>query len=264
MSGELFYRVNEWVIFGGLLAVILLATEIGFRLGRRVQPNINEPTRSHNATIEAAALGLLALLLGFTFSMAMARYETRKRLVIEEANAIGATVLSARFLSEPQRTEVANLLRRYVEVRLSFYEAGIDREELRETNAETEQIHPALWSHAVAAGEKNPQGHPTSFFIASLNEVIDFQAKRLAAKEDHVPELVIELLYGATILALGLVGYGCGLGGRRNFLSTTTAALLIASVILVIMDLDRPRRGIIKVSQQSLLNLRDSLNKSAP
>jgi len=101
-------------------------------------------------------------------------------------------------------------------------------------------------------------------FITSLNEVLDFQAKRLAAKEDHVPELVVELLYGATILSLGLVGYGCGLGGHRNFLSTTTAALLIVSVILVIVDLDRPRRGLIKVSQQSLLTLRDSLSKSAP
>jgi hypothetical protein len=78
--------------------------------------------------------------------------------------------------------EVTSLLRRYVEVRLSFYKAGIDIDELRETNEETEQIHNALWSHAVAAGEKDPQGSPTSLFIASLNEVIDFQAKRLAAK----------------------------------------------------------------------------------
>jgi len=88
--------------------------------------------------------------------------------------------------------------------------------------------------------------------------------KRLAAKEDHVPELVVELLYGATILSPGLVGYGCRLGGRRNFLPTTTAAFLIASVILFVVDLDRPRRGLIKVRQQSLITLWDNLSKSAP
>ncbi len=92
---------------GGSSRSILLATEIGFRLGRRVQPSINESARAHNATIEAAVLGVLALLLGFTFAMAMSRYESRKQLVIGEANAIG-TYLSPRPVPpEPQRTGVA-------------------------------------------------------------------------------------------------------------------------------------------------------------
>lgn len=264
MSGKLFYGMNEWVILGGLFVLILLATEIGFRLGHRVRPSNKEPIKSHHGTIEAAGLGLLALLLSFTFALAMSRYENRKQLVIGEANAIGTAFLRAQFLPDPHKTEVATLLRRYVDVRLSFYQAGVDPEKLNETNEETDQIHDALWAHAVAVGGKAPQENPTTLFIQSLNDVIDFQAKRLAAKDDHVPPLVLRLLYGVTILVLGVVGYGYGLGGRRDLLSTTAAALLITSVILVILDLDRPRRGLIKVSQQSLLTLRDSLNKSAP
>jgi len=172
MSGELFYGMNEGIIFVLLFALILGAVEIGFRLGRRVHPSKKEPTRSQYATIQAAVLGLLALLLGFTFSRSMSRYETRRQLVVGEANAIGTAFLRTRFLPEPQRTEITTLLRRYVDVLLSFYQAGIDPDKLRETNKETNQIQNTLWSHAVAAGEKDSRSSPVALFIDSLNDAL--------------------------------------------------------------------------------------------
>ena len=264
VSGELLYGVKEWVIFAALIGLILSATEIGFQLGRRARSSTDEPARSENITIQAAVLGLLALLLGFTFSISISRYENGKYLVIDESNAIGTTFLRARLLPEPYRKEVSNLLRRYVDVLLEFYGAGIDKRKLQEVKDEAERMQNELWSHAVEVGEKDLRAVTTGLFIQSLNEVIDLHAKRLWYMENHVPEIIFIVLYGVSIMSMGLVGYGCGLEGHRNLISTVTAAILIASVILVIVDLDRPGLGLIKVSQQSLIRLQDNLNKIAP
>ncbi len=264
MPGELLYGVKEWVIFVALFGLIFSATEIGFQIGRRLRSNIDDASRSEYNTIQGAVLGLLALLLGFTFAMSISRYQAGKELIIDESNAIGTTFLRARFLPEPYGSEVSNLMRRYVDILLKFYGSGIDPKKLREANDETERIQNELWSRAVAVGERDPRAVTRGLFIQSLNAVIDLHAKRLWVKENHVPEIIFILLYGAAIMSMGLVGSGWGLGGRRNLISTVTAAILIVSVILVIVDLDRPKRGLIQVNQQSLIRLRDSLNRGAP
>ena len=264
MSEEIFYRIDLWILFAALLVCLLAAAEIGFLLGRRARPDIDDRTRSQINTIQAAVLGMLALLLGFTFSMSTSRYEIRKQLVLEESNAIGTTFLRAQLLPEPHRREASNLLRRYVDIRLEFYRAGIVPELLHQASDKTEKTHKELWSHAVAVGEKDPRAVTTGLFIQSLNEMIDLHSKRMAALENHVPEVVFLLLYLVSIIALGMLGYRCGLGGRRSLLMAMTTALLIAFVILIIMDLDRPRRGLIQVSQQRLIDLQESLRKPFP
>lgn len=120
-------------------------------------------------------------------------------------------------------------------------------------------MHKQLWSLAAALGEKNPLAITIGLFLQSLNETIDLHAKRMTALENHVPEIILILLYFVAIMVTGVIGYGCGLGGYRNFFVTAMASILIASVILVIIDLDRPRRGLIRVSQTRMVELRDSL-----
>jgi hypothetical protein len=262
--GEVLYGINEWILFAAFLVCLFAAIEIGFLLGRRVRSVIDDRARSHVNMIQAAVLGMLALLLGFTFSMSMSRFETRKQLVLEESNAIGTTFLRAQLLPEPQRTEVSNLLQDYVGIRLEFFRAGIDPVMLRQASDRTEQTHRELWSRAVAEGKRDPRAVTTGVFIQSLNEMIDLHAKRMTALENHVPEVIFILLYLVSILTLGMVGYGCGLGTRRNLLMTMTAAFLIASIVLVIVDLDRPRRGLVKVSQQRLIDLQENLRKPLP
>ena len=261
MSEEIFYRIDLWILFAALLVCLLAAAEIGFLLGRRARPDIDEYTRSQINTIQAAVLGMLALLLGFTFSMSTSRYEVRKQLVLDESNAIGTTFLRAQLLPEPQRKDTSDLLRRYVDIRLKFYSAGIEQVLLRQAIEKTEQTHKELWSHAAAVGEKDPRAITTGLFIQSLNEMIDLHSKRMAALENHVPEVVFILLYLVSIMAMGMVGYGCGLGGRRSLVMAMTTAFLIALVILIVLDLDRPARGLVKVSQQRLIDLQESLRK---
>jgi uncharacterized membrane protein len=264
VSEEIFYRIDLWILFAAFLACLLAAAEIGFLLGRRAQSDVDDRTRSQMNTIQAAVLGMLALLLGFTFSMATSRYEIRKQLVLEESNAIGTTFLRAQLLSEPQRKETSRLLRRYVDIRLEFYRAGIDPVMLRQAADKTEQTHKELWSHAVTLGQKDPRAITTGLFIQSLNEMIDLHSKRMAALENHVPEVVFILLYIVSIIALGMLGYGCGLGGRRSLLMAMTTAFLITLVVVIIMDLDRPRRGLVQVSQKRLIDLQESLRTSFP
>jgi hypothetical protein len=264
LSGEMLFGWNEWLIVTVVIASLLFATEVGFRLGRRVRSKSNELTKSQINMLQAASLGLLALMLGFTFLMALTRFDTRKQLVLEEANAIGTTYLRAQLLPSTERKEVSNLLRRYVDVRLEFYQAGINQKKLQKIDVETEKLHRALWAYAIAASGQDAKAIPIGLFIQSLNEVIDLHAKRVTAMENHVPESIFILLLFVAILSLGLVGYGAGIGRDRNLLPTLISVFLIASVLLLIMDLDRPRRGLIKVSQQSMIDLRETLSRSVP
>ncbi len=261
VPNELFYDVDLWLILVASVGGFLLATEAGFLLGRRSQSSTDDHSRSQIYTIQGAALGLLALLLGFTFAMAMSRYDLRKQMVLEESNAIGTTFLRAQLLPEPTRQEVSNLLRRYVEVRLEFYAAGNDRKRLSEVRNQSERLQNQLWAYGVAMGEQDARAVTTGLFLQSLNETIDLHAKRLTALENHVPEITLVLLYFVALMATGLIGYGCGLSGLRNFFVTIISSILIAAVILVIIDLDRPNRGLIRVSQQRMIDLRDSLKK---
>ena len=194
MPEELFYEVNLWLILVAGIGFFLLATEAGFLLGRRSQETM-EITSNPGYTIQAPALGLLALLLGFTFSMAVSRYDARKQVVLEESNAIGTTFLRAQLLPEPPREEVSNLLRRYVEVRLEFYEAGNDQKMLQEVRDETERFQSQLWADGAALAEKDPRAVTTGLFLQSLNEMIDLNAKRISALENHVPVVTLVLLY---------------------------------------------------------------------
>ncbi|HEY0322192.1 MAG TPA: hypothetical protein VGC66_14630 [Pyrinomonadaceae bacterium] len=135
---------------------------------------------------------------------------------------------------------------------------------MKEAQDKTTQLQNQLWSNAISAVAKDDREVTTGLFIDSLNNVIDNQEKRLAAMESHVPESILILLFIVALVAALGVGYGCGLGGHRHFFSTTMMSLLIVLVITVIIDLDRPRRGLIKVGQNSMIRLQQSLSTDAP
>ncbi len=181
-------------------------------------------------------IGLLGLLLGFTFSMAMSRHDIRRLLVVDDSNAIGTTYLRSKFLPEPHKTQVARLLRRYVDVRLEPYRAGRDEERLRKAISETQELQSELWSQAVAMVKIDPRPVPTGLFVQTLNDLIDDHEKRMTAFESQVPSSIFMLLYIAAVLSMGLTGYGCGIAGSRSLVSTMTSIVLIASVIFLISD----------------------------
>jgi hypothetical protein len=254
--------VDERLVLGALIVLFLLAAEVGFRVGRRHGRRVGD-MEPHVGTIQGALLGLLALLLGFSFAMAQSRYDARRALVVDEANAIGAAYLRAQLLPKPEGPEVAEALRRYVDVRLESVGERVDEPGLREAIKESERLHDYLRARAVRAAQQDPRP-AMNLFITSLNEVIDLHTKRLSALRNHVPAIVFLLLYFVAAVAMAVTGYAAGLVGQRSVWPTTITAILIATVIAVVMDLDRPRRGLITVSQQSMMELRDSLNRPVP
>lgn len=263
LSIEFLYRINEFVIVVTLFLVLLGATEFGFRQGAAVSERYGAASKSQLSTLQGALLGLLALLLAFSFAMAESRYELRRQLVVEDSDAIGTAYLRSQTLPEPYRDDIARLLREYVEARLEFFTLRLDDAKLEIIDERARQVQRELWTKTLAVEQKNPSPVPTGLFITSLNEVFDVYAKRESAHSNHVPEVVLWLLFFVTIGAMEFVGYVCGVERLRSFSRTFGIALLLSLVILVIIDLDRPRRGLIEVSQKSMVDLRASL-KSSP
>jgi hypothetical protein len=210
--------------------------------------------------IIAAILGLLAFLLAFTFGMAASRFDTRRELVLDEANAIGTTYLRAALLPEPHRTEIRSLLRDYVDLRVQAAQPGITVPDL----ARSEELQCRLWAQAVIVGEKNPTPI-TGLFIQSMNDVIDMHAKRVTmGMRNRIPITIWGALYFTTILAMAGVGYHAGLTSMTRTLVTVALAVTFSGILWLIADLDRPQEGLLKVSQQAMIDLQKSLASSKP
>jgi hypothetical protein len=229
----------------------LAASEIGWQLGSRGggREGDNVPT------LESAMLGLLALIIGFTFAMALSRFEARRVAVLNEANAIGTTALRARLLPESHRTDVLKLLKEYVQIRVDIVQSGPSMAELRTVVDRSNVIQEALWQQAKAIAAKDNSMVPTGLFIQTLNEMIDDQEKRLAAFRNRVPNVVLLGLFGIGAIVGGFAGYASGLDPKRNRLPVYIMGFLVSAVILLIFDLDQPGSGFITNDQQSMVDI---------
>src|SRR5262245_3996018 len=186
------YQYSLLTILLAGTALILATSEIGLRIGRHVRRNRED----HAPSLEGPMLGLLALIVGFTFAMALSRFEARRDAVLSEANAIGTTALRARLLPEPHRAEVLKLLREYVKIRVDVTQQSNPRANSAATIERSNAIQESLWLHAKAVAEKDNAMVPTGLFIQTLNDMIDSQAKRLAALRNRVPNIVVLALFG--------------------------------------------------------------------
>jgi hypothetical protein len=255
VNESLFYRTNEVVINWLFFALMLTATEIGFRLGRKLEAGTPESIKSQISTVEAAILGILALLLGFTVSMAVSRFETRKQLVLEEADAIGTSSLRAQLLPAPAGPVIQSLLRQYVDVRVQYGTTGNNLARLEDLNRQTARLQTEFWTRAAAYAQQDPNPVKVGLLLQSLNQAIDLAETRWMAFQNHVPESVIYVNAAVGLLSAMLVGYSFGVNGRRNVFSMFMLAVSITLVLAVIIDLDRPRSGYIRVSQQPMIDL---------
>ncbi len=256
------YEESSILIAGLLFVSLLVAIEVGYRVGRRAGRGATEHSRTHVNTVQASLLGVLALLLGFSFSLALQRYESRSVAVIDEANAIGTAYLRADLLPDALRERTQELLRNYLDLRLQAGSIALIQSRDREVLlARLDGILQELWGRARQAAAEDDRPVTSGLFIESVNELIDSYGRRNATLQRHVPGVVLWLLFGTFLFTATVVGYAAGLAGHRASFVTYMMVGLIVMLVFVIIDLDRPRRGMIEVSQASLLDLQTSMHK---
>lgn len=254
--------MDEAVVAIVFTTVLLAAVEVAYRLGRRSR-GVRRGARRHQiAAIRGVILGLLSLLLAFTFSMAVERYSVRRDLVVKEANAIGTTWLRAGLLPEARRDEARQLLSDFVDVRLRTQALARDPTQLVEGLRRSAEIESKLWQYAEASASEAPTA-VTASFIATLNQLIDTDAERVAAARNQIPAGVWLILFAVAGTSCWTSAYAAGYDGVRSIFTTVLLPLTIILVLLLAFDLTHERQGIIGISQQPLVDLQ-TLFRSGP
>lgn len=243
-----------------LLAVgfVLLFLELGFRLGRRRATSSDVEKESSVGAMVSASLALLALLMAFTFSSAASRNEVRRSVFLDEVNAIGTVYLRTRVLPAATREEARVLLREYAEVRVRAAQTGNVQPAIRRSV----EIQTQLWEPAAKLAEQNPGSVVLSLYLQALNEMFNLHTTRLVQSLRVRIAPILWVVIGAiTALSMGAMGYQTGLGGNRRPRSMPAFAVAFALMVLLIVDLDRPQGGWIRVSQDALIELRTSMGE---
>jgi hypothetical protein len=255
-----FILENEWIFILVVGIVLLGASELGVRIGFRLHIKHDEARKSQIGGIQGAVLGLLGLLLGFTFAMAVARSDARRGMVLKEANGIGTTWLRAGLLPADHPTQVKQLLRRYVDVRIEFRKHFNEPAKLAEALRASGDIENAIWAHAEAVAGESPSPIVVSF-ISALNDMIDTDAERIAAGRNHIPGAVWVLVSLVAAFGCYTSAYGSGAQGARSHFTSLFLPLLLTVVIALIFDIDHALQGLVGISQQPMLELRANISK---
>ena len=244
-----------WGLFLAIVALVLISIEGGYRLGNYRRSRSNTEKEAPVGAMVGSTLGLLAFFLAFTFGLAANRFDTRRQVLLDEANAIGTAYLRAGMLPD-RREEIRVLLRDYVDTRLNAVQSGRIAEGIRRS----EQLQEQLWTQAVALGETHPTSIVVGLFVQSLNEVIDLHAKRVAVGvRNRIPGVIWVALFAIAVLSLTAMGYHAGLAATSRSPAVLVVAFTFSAVIGVIADLDRPQDGFLTTSQQAMIDLQQSM-----
>jgi hypothetical protein len=255
MLDRFFYDISlGW--FAALLAASMMAcSQIGIYWGRQVRSRLAESDRTGIQNVQVSILGLVGLMLAFSFSMASTRYEQRRSLVIEQANAIGTTALRTSFVPAPESARIRSLLQDYVHGTLAFSDARNNQAMFETANQRMDDLEAKIWSEAVSASRRMPNPAHTTLFFTALNEVIDLHAARKAAQQNRVPGGILVALSVMCLMAMFTVGFGWGIGQFQHITLRFILGVILVLTLTLIVDMDRPLRGLIQISHQSLSDL---------
>jgi hypothetical protein len=247
----------------GLFLGMLFFLDIGRRIGVRRRAQDPEGAGAGVGAVDGAVFALLGLLIAFTFSGAAARFDTRRALIVEEANAIGTAYLRLDLLPAGAQPALRDLFRRYVDSRLETYRKIPDYQAAKAEYDRSISLQGEIWSQAIAAGRL--EGAPpaaTMLLLPALNQMIDITTTRAMAVQTHPPIAIFAMLFGLALASALLAGYGMAGGKSRDWLHMLAFAMVLALTVYVIIDIEFPRLGLIRVDafDQALVNVRASMN----
>lgn len=250
-----------WVLGLVIALIFALSTECGYRLHgwwrRRTHTAIEKSDGGIH--ILGGALGLLALILGFSFSMALDRYDKRRDLVLQEANAIGTVYQRVQILDQPGQGQLSILLKDYVDARLEYFAAANDIAKQEAAWTHTENLQAQLWRTMTDAVRPILDTPLSGLVIESMNEATDLANARRAAFGSHIPASVLLMVVVYALISAGILGYVLFDSGRRHLVTSTLLIVLLSMVITLVIDVDRPRAGTVVVSVAPLLELQKSM-----
>ena len=241
---------------------MLVCSEIGRRIARVRLARDPEGTKSASGAVEAAVFGLLGLLIAFTFSGAASRFEARRHLIAEEANTIGTAYLRLDLLPSHAQPELRALFRRYLDARVAAYRNVDDLANATRRLDAGNALQETIWKQSVAAcGRPGLEVRACLLLLPALNDMIDITTTRASATQNHPPVVIFVLLGGLSLIGALLVGYGSATGRERSWLHTTTFAATLALSVYVIVDLEFPRLGLIRIdaADQVLIDLKQAM-----
>lgn len=244
------------VVYPLTAVLLMISIEAGYRIGSFFQKRWPDHSESGVNAMVGASLASLGFLLAFIASIAVNIFNARLELVINEADAIGTTYLRAGYLDQQISTKSRKLLGEYVDMRL----AALDRDRLDDAITRSEEIHQELWGLAEIVARNDPTPI-NALYIDSLNQLIDLHAARIKTElVIRVPPFFLLAIYLVAIFTMMLIGVYGSYSEKLNYLALFIMILIISTVFLVIVDLDRSHQGLITIPQNALIDLQKQIH----
>jgi hypothetical protein len=253
------------LVFAILLFLgMLFLLESGRRLGVRRRPKEAEGERSNLGAIEGAVFALFGLMIAFTFSGAASRFNEKRMLIAEEANAIDTAYLRLQLAPEAEQRRLQELFRRYLDSRLETYRKLPDMQAAKIEMADSRKLQQEIWTLAIGA-TRLPDSHPAAGLLLppALNNMIDISTTRTMALQIHPPRVIYALLFGVGLICSLLAGYRMAGGQQRSWVHIFGFTLITVIVVYVMLDIEYPRTGLFRLeaADQLLVDVRAAMDE---
>jgi len=247
---------------GGLFVGMIVMQHVGHGIAMRRIAHDPESAKKGAGVIEGAVFGLLSLLVAFTFSGAVTRFDARRHLVSEEAIRISTAWDRIQLLPAGAQPGLRDLFKRYLDARLETYRDPGDGDSTKAAWQHSVKLQEEIWAEGVAAGQSSPTTTASMLFLPAVNQMIDITRTRLMATRMHPPPIVYAMLTVVALIGALLAGYHMAGGKARSWLHTVGFAAVLSATVYVILDIEYPRLGLIRVdaADEVLVELRQSMH----
>lgn len=254
------FRTDAGILCAALIVLMLVAVYLGHKVANWKRKKYPSSDDEGSSAVFGSLLGLLGLLLAFTFGMSGSRFDDRRKVITEEANDISTAILRCDLFPDSIRHELRKQFKGYVEARIQYMEFGTDLEAVKRSLDQKDIYAAKIWAIVTKYARENSTSYiQTNLTVPALNDMFDVTTKRLALDSARVPDLITTLLLALSIICSFYGGYMIGSKGKIDWVLTAGFSIIIATVIFTTLDLERSRRGVtnLNANNKYIIQLRD-------